>query len=184
MQHQVLLLKDLPSGGRKGEIVKAKAGHIRNYLVPYGFGVSVDKRTLRMQEALRAERDKQAAIDRKESVQAAEKIKAATFSIVAKVDPDGHMYGSVSAGEIVKIFAEHGIEIDRRSVRIGSPIRTLGNHTIPLVLKEGVEAFAVLEVKPDRVIEKPKTKVEEKPKEESQTEVSDEALAAEEPSEG
>ncbi|MCI5052563.1 MAG: 50S ribosomal protein L9 [Simkaniaceae bacterium] len=164
MQHQVLLLEDLPSGARKGEIIKVKAGYARNFLLPKKKATYVDKRTVRMQERLKAEREKQAAEDLKQSKKMADDLEGKVLSHVAKVDPDGHMYGSVSAGDLVDMLSGEGFIIERRFVRIGGPIRTLGKHTIPLVLKEGVTAEFTLEVKPDKVI-KPK-KEEKKPVEE------------------
>ena len=52
MQNQLLLLEDVDSLARKGEIVKVKPGFARNYLLPQGKAVVADKRTLRMQEKL------------------------------------------------------------------------------------------------------------------------------------
>ncbi|NBO24296.1 MAG: 50S ribosomal protein L9 [Chlamydiae bacterium] len=149
MQNQLLLLEDVDSLARKGEIVKVKPGFARNYLLPQGKAVVADKRTLRMQEKLVAERAKQAVEDKKESMDLAAQINHKAFNIVVKVDPDGHMYGSVTALDISKLLKEKGFNVERHFVKLLNPIKTLGVYEIQLVLKENVEAQIALEVESD-----------------------------------
>lgn len=148
---EMLLLKDVDNLGRKGEIVKgAKPGFVRNFLLPRGFAVMADKRTIRMQERLKEERMVQSAADRKESQAVAKNLKDKTFRHVVKADGQGHLYGSVSAQDIVQVLANEGVTIDRKMVLIGQPIRKLGIHTIPLRLKEDVEAHFSLRVEDEK----------------------------------
>lgn len=146
MQNHLLLLEDVVNLARKGETVKVKPGFARNYLLPQKKAVIVDKRTLRMQEALKAERAKQAVQDKKDSEALAASFADKTFEIKVKVDPDGHMYGSVTANEVAKLLEEQGYAIHRRAVKIVHGIKTLGTHEITLTLKEGVEAKFALKV--------------------------------------
>ena len=71
------------------------------------------------------------------------------FNIVVKVDPDGHMYGSVTALDISKLLKEKGFNVERHFVKLLNPIKTLGVYEIQLVLKENVEAQIALEVESD-----------------------------------
>jgi large subunit ribosomal protein L9 len=149
MQNQLLLLEDVDNLARKGEIVKVKPGFARNFLIPQGKAVIADKRTLRMQEKLKADRAKQAIADKKEAVELAEQINHKEFTIVVKVDSDGHMYGSVSALDISKLLKDKGFAVERHYVKLLHPIKTLGVYEISLVLKEGVKASISLEVESD-----------------------------------
>ena len=76
MKQQLLLLQDVDALGKKGELVTAKPGYVRNYLLPQGFAVIASANTLRKQEILRAERAQQAIIDQKESQEVAQQVES------------------------------------------------------------------------------------------------------------
>ncbi len=149
MKQQLLLLEDVYGLGRSGDVVTAKPGFIRNFLLPQKKAVSADKHTLKMQTRLKEEREKRAAVDRKEAEAQAEQIKALVLAIEVKTDPDGKMYGSVSTLDIARLLQAKGYQIDRKSVLLTQAIKTLGNHTVGLRLKEGVPATFTLEVQPE-----------------------------------
>lgn len=150
MAQSLLLLEDIQGLGRKGEVVKgAKPGYIRNFLLPQKKALIADAGTLRLQSKLQAEREKQAAVDRKESAAMADKLKGVSLTTEVKVDTTGKMYGSVSSLDIANLLQAEGFDIDRRQVTLGGPVKNLGRHTIPLRLKEGVEAFVTLEITPE-----------------------------------
>ena len=175
MQNHLLLLEDVVNLARKGETVKVKPGFARNFLLPQKKAVVVDKRTLRMQERLREERSKQAIQDRADSEKLAKELFEKTFELKVKVDPDGHMYGSVTANEIAKLLEKEGYAIHRRSVKLLHGIKTLGTHEITLSLKEGVEAKFALKVTSETPIRVKETKKKE------EVAVAEEADAAEAP---
>ena len=169
MKYHVLLLEDVTNHGRKGELSYTAPGFARNYLLPQGKAVLATHATVKMQEKLKQEREEQAKKDRKESEALAASLKEKKFSTIVKVDSDGHMYGSVSAKDVVDFLFNEGIKIERRNVMLHLPIKTLGTHAIKLRLPEEVIATVSLEIKPDKVVEKKKRekKVEEAPAEEA-----------------
>lgn len=146
MRNQLLLLEDVEDLGRSGELVTVKPGYSRNFLIPQKKAVVADKFTLRMQAKLQEERSRRAAVDKKESEEIAQKIQGITLDIEVKVDPDGHMYGSVTALDIVRLFETQGIHIERKGVLLLHPIKTLGFHSVQLKLKEGVPVQVTLNV--------------------------------------
>jgi len=146
MRNQLLLIEDVEDLGRSGDVVSVKPGYSRNFLLPQKKAVIADKFTLRMQAKLKEERSKRAESDRKASEELSSKIEGMVFSIEVKVDPDGHMYGSVSSTDIVRLFEKEGIVIERRNVVLVHPIKTLGVHPIQLKLKEGIPAQITLKV--------------------------------------
>ena len=146
MANQLLLVEDVEDLGRKGDIVSVKPGFARNFLLPQKRAVIADKFTLRMQAKLKEERTKQAENDRNEAEQLAESLLGKVISIEVKVDPDGHMYGSVSSSDIVHLLEKEGIHIERRNVQLLVPIKTRGEHVIKLKLKEGVPSEICLQV--------------------------------------
>ena len=149
MQNQLLLLEDVGRLGRKGDIVKTKPGFARNFLLPQKKAVVATPHTLKMRAKLQAEREKQAIADKKESEILARIIEGKELSTEVKVDPAGHMYGSVSAQDIVKLFEDQGVTIDRHYVLLVHPIRTTGKHKIDLRFKEGITASFLLHIIPE-----------------------------------
>jgi len=151
MKQQLLLLEDVEALGKKGEIVTARPGYVRNFLLPKGFAVVANSNMLRKQERLRAEREKQAVIDRKESEELQAQIEGISLEIRVKVDPEGHMYGSVSAGDIAQLFQEKGLPVEKKSVQVTKPIKVTGPHKISVKLKEGIAASCQLMITPEGV---------------------------------
>lgn len=146
MKNQLLLIEDVEDVGRSGDVVSVKPGYARNFLLPKKKAVVADKHTLTWQAKLKEERSKRAEVDRKEAEALSESINGMVHTIVVKVDPEGHMYGSVTATDIVKLFADQGIEIQRRNVVLLLPIKETGVYDINLRLKEGVPATFTLKV--------------------------------------
>jgi large subunit ribosomal protein L9 len=150
-QNQLLLLDDVYGTGRKGDVVSVKRGYARNFLVPRSLAVVADKRTLRMQEKLRTEREQQAVADRSDSEAIKSRIHQKEYETIVKVDHEGHMYGSVSVTDIIALVQEvDGIALERRMVKLGQPLKKLGAHLILLGLKEGVDCEIAINIKADR----------------------------------
>src|ERR1700722_6063765 len=115
MRNQLLLIEDVEDLGRSGDVVSVKPGYCRNFLLPQKKAVVADKFTLRMQARLKEERAKRAESDRKDAEEVSRKIEGMVLAIEVKVDPDGHMYGSVSAMDIVRLLEKEGIVIEKRN---------------------------------------------------------------------
>lgn len=146
MGNQLLLIEDVEDLGRSGDVVSVKPGYARNFLIPQKKAVVADKFTLRMQVRLKEERSKQAEADKQEAGELAQRIDGLVFTIEVKVDPDGHMYGSVAALDIVHLFEKEGIKLEKRNVPLLQPIKQLGVYPITMKLKEGVPAQITLRV--------------------------------------
>lgn len=151
MRQQLLLLQDVEALGKKGEVVSAKPGYVRNFLLPQGLAVIASSNTLRKQQRLKEEREKQAVIDRQESEELMKQIESVTLETKVKVDPEGHMYGSVSAVDIAQLFQERGIPIEKKYVQLTRPIKETGAHKISLKLKEGITVIVQLNIIPEGV---------------------------------
>lgn len=147
MAVKLLLLNDVEDLGRSGDVVSVKPGYARNFLLPQQYAVLAHKGALRMQEKLREARLKQAADDKQEAEKQAEHLNQLVLSITVKVDHEGHMYGSVTAGDVIKLLHEqHNITVEKRSIQLKHPIKTTGVHDIPVKLNEGVMATVKLKV--------------------------------------
>ncbi len=175
MKNQLLLVEDVDAVGRKGDIVSVRPGYARNFLLPQQKAVVATVQTLRMRQRLQEERAAQAEIDRKESEVLAKQIDGRELKIEVKVDPDGRMYGSVGAVDIVKLWEKEGIQIEKRNVPMPHAIKKTGAYEINLSLKEAVLAHFILHVVSDSPMLTPVEKAPEAPKEEIPEEPSEES---------
>jgi large subunit ribosomal protein L9 len=146
MGNQLLLIQDVDDLGRVGEVVSVKPGYARNFLIPQKKAVVADQFTLRMQARLKEERAKLAEVDKKDAEDLASRIDGMELTIQVKVDPDGHMYGSVTALDIVHLFEKEAVQLEKRNIALLQPIKQLGVYPIVLKLKEGVPAQIILKV--------------------------------------
>ena len=150
MQNQLLLLEDVESLGRCGDIVTVKPGYARNFLIPQAKAIVADKRALRMKAELVEKREKQAQMDRTESEGLVARIANLTLSVVTKVDPEGKLYGSVTIADILNLLAQENVVLEKKNIVLAHPIKEMGVHTIALKLKEGVTTSFILTVNSDQ----------------------------------
>ncbi len=155
MQNQLLLLEDVESLGRCGDIVSVKPGYARNFLIPKKKALVADKRALNMRARLVEKRQQQAVVDLADAQALAARIAELNFEIEVKVDPEGKLYGSVTVPDIIKLFENQGVALEKKNIVLPHPIKEVGVHTIALKLKEGVTASFALAVNGDQPILRP-----------------------------
>lgn len=147
MATKLLLIEDVEDLGHKGEIVSVRPGYGRNFLLPQGLAVIATEKALRMQERLKEERKQKALVDKKEADEVAARLEGVTVTATVKVDHEGHMYGSVTAGDIAALLQEKAkVELDKKAIQLKHAIKSLGVHTVTAKLKEGVQASFNVEV--------------------------------------
>lgn len=150
-QNYLLLLEDVHNVGRKGATVVVKPGFANNYLLPQKKAVVVNKHTLHLQERLQKERQQQAEIDLKQSEELQKQIENKVFTFTAKVDSTGQLYGSVSALDIVHLLTQEGYPVEKKSIRLAHPIKSLGEYPVTVLLKEGITTRIVVKVEHETV---------------------------------
>lgn len=147
---QVLLLTDVDGQGRMGDVIKARRGFARNYLLPKKKGCLATSATLARREKLTQMRAELAQKERTESEQMANSIQGKLFSIKARIDEMGHLYGSVTVTDVHSILKESGFEVEKKTIQLSHPIKSVGLYTIDLHFKEDVVCSFDLEVRGDR----------------------------------
>lgn len=158
LKNQLLLITDVDDLGRSGDLVKVRPGYARNFLLPQKKAIIASPTTIRLREKLRQERAKQAEVDKKEAEEMAAKMDGMQVAMTVKVDPDGHMYGSISSVDIVTTLAEMGFVVEKKHVVLPQPVKTLGTHAISLKLKEGVPVQITLNVESDTPLKRDASK--------------------------
>lgn len=129
---EVILRKTIDNLGLEGEIVNVKPGYARNYLLPQQMAMPVTKQNLaRLQqekEAIEARLEKQ----RKEAETLSGKLDEVTVEIARRVGEEERLFGSVSTADIAAKLEEMGIPVDRKSIALNAPIKTLGETKVPV----------------------------------------------------
>src|SRR5215475_4617958 len=135
---EVILREDVPHLGNIGDVVKVRPGYARNYLLPRGLATVADKRNMRALEHERrlVEEKRRRAVSAADSL--AKQIAAARVVISARAGDEGRLFGSVTNIDIERALAEQGLVVERRRIRLDEPIKTLGEHTVPVSLAAGV----------------------------------------------
>lgn len=136
-----LILKENVKGlGYKNDIVTVKNGYGRNYLIPTGKAVIASESAKKvLAENLRQQAHKLEKL-KNDAVALAEKINALeAFTIAAKVDANGNLYGSVNAAAIADELAKAGFEVDAKSIEM-TDAKTLGEHSASVRLHREVVA--------------------------------------------
>ncbi len=137
---EIILKENVKGLGYKNDIVTVKNGYGRNYLIPTGKAVIASESAKKvLAENLRQQAHKLEKL-KNDALALAEKINALeAFTIAAKVDANGNLYGSVNAVAIADELAKAGFEIDAKMVDMVDA-KTLGAHTASVHLHKEVEA--------------------------------------------
>jgi large subunit ribosomal protein L9 len=150
MANVKLILKESVAGlGRAGDVVEVKPGFAKNYLVREGKAVQASEAKIREVEHLKrqiAEKLAKELADVRKSQQALE---ALQLEVKAKAGEEGKLFGSVTAAHVAELLAARGMEIDRRKIELGEPIKELGDHTVTVRLHAEVSAKVRLKVSPE-----------------------------------
>ncbi len=147
---KVLFLQDVRPTARAGDIKDVKNGFARNYLIPQKLAVLATTHEVVRAEGLRKEAELRQKAEAAEWRELIEQLKDEPVKVIVRTGPTGRLYGSVSAAVIAQeIAAAVGREVDRRSIRIPAPIRTLGKYSIPVQFADEVETKLDVLVEPD-----------------------------------
>ncbi len=153
---KIILSEDVVKLGSLGDELEVKAGFARNYLIPQGKAVPLTRANIKQVNHQRALLAKQRADAVEQSKALAKKLEEVEVVFSMKSGDSGKLYGSVTQKHIYEALEEKGIEPDRKRLRLTSPIKTLGDHIIPIRLHTEVIAELKIQVKPEETVaEKP-----------------------------
>ena len=129
---EVLLRDDIDTLGKCGDVVRVRPGYARNYLFPYGKAVVATAENKRLMQRRRVRLDAEAAVRNAELDKFVAALTGVTITTSGKADDKGHLFGSVSAGQIVALLDAQGFTIDEKHVRLDAPVRQVGEHKVAI----------------------------------------------------
>lgn len=138
---KVILLQDVKSLGKKGEIVNVNDGYARNFILPKKMGVEATGKNLNDLK-LQKNNEKKVAQEQLDSAKTlAEKIGQGKVELAIKVGEGGRVFGSVSSKEIaVAVKEQMGLDVDKKKIQLKETIKSLGTHNVPVKLHPEVTA--------------------------------------------
>ena len=143
---KVLLKEDVPKLGSVGDEVEVKDGYGRNFLIPMG------KALLATPKNLKQFRHQKSIVEHKVkkfkgiAQDVADQLAKLSLSVKKKVGEQGKLFGAVTSQEIADLISAQGVEIDRRKIQLGEPIKSLGEFKIPIKLHPEITAEFTLTV--------------------------------------
>ena len=144
---KVILLEDVKSVGKKGELINASEGYARNFLLPKKLAVEATKSNLNDYELKQKAEAKRKQEELAHAQEVAKALNDKVVTIRVKTGENGKLFGSVTnkevAGEIIK---QSGLDFDKKKVSIGDPIKMLGERTAVIKLHPKVTAEVSIKI--------------------------------------
>src|SRR5512133_1363012 len=146
MPMKLILREDVENLGRGGELVEVKAGYGRNFLLPRGLAVLANPKNVRELDHQKSVAAAKAAKLRASAQAVAKRLADTPVTLKRKVGEQDKLYGSVTALDVAEALAARGLEIDRRSIDLAEPIKTVGDFEVPVKLHSEVVGKAKVKV--------------------------------------
>ena len=144
---KLILTAAVDNLGVAGDVVEVKDGYGRNYLVPRGYGIRWTRGGEKQIEGIKRSRDAREirGIDHAQEVRS--KLEDLSVELGVRAGETGKLFGAVTAADVATAIKKAGnVSVDKRSVEIIKPIKTLGTHTVGVKLHDAVTAHIQLAV--------------------------------------
>ena len=148
---KVILLKDVKSRGKKGDIVEVSNGYARNSLLPKKFAAEVTSDNLNDLKLQKQNDEKIAAEKKKSAKEMAEKLESISVEGQLKIGDGGRSFGSISSKELAELLKkQHDIDIDKKKIVLKDPIKAIGQYKIEVKLHPEVTGILKVNVSEEK----------------------------------
>ena len=146
---KLILTQEVDGLGAPGDVVEVKDGYGRNYLVPRGLGIRWSRGGEKTIESIKAARTARAVRDEDHAKDVKAKLEANAVNVKVRAGESGRLFGAVTTAEIADAISEiSGEKVDRRTIVVANPIKSLGSHEVSVKLHDEVSATVALNVVP------------------------------------
>lgn len=130
---RILLTKDVPELGGKGEIVDVADGYARNYLVPRKLGIKATRGAVQQAVGMRQAREDAVRREREEADNLATALSGTRVVVAARASDEGKLFGSIGTADIATAVTKFtGVSIEAKVVGIAAPIKEIGLHDVTI----------------------------------------------------
>lgn len=145
---KVLLLEDIKSLGKSGEVVEVKDGYGQNFLIAKGKAKLATNEVINRYKAEQRNKEEKLALEQAQREALAKNLEKINLIIHKKCGETGALFGAITKEEIALALQEnHHLEIDKKHIEINSPIKHIGEYKISSNLGHGIHAQFTLIVK-------------------------------------
>ena len=131
---EVILLERVAKLGQMGEVVRVKDGFARNFLLPQGKALRATEANKSKFETMKVNLPAKNLATKAEADKIGSKLDGKSFAVVRQASETGQLYGSVSPRDLAVLLTENGFEVERNQVWLNAPIKTIGQHKVPVQL--------------------------------------------------
>jgi large subunit ribosomal protein L9 len=131
---KVILIENVPSLGKAGDLVKVSDGYGRNYLIPQKKAVIATEKSLKVIEHQKRLIQQRMEKAKKDAEKLGQQIENLSCTFAKTVGESGKLFGSVTSMDIENFLNENGIKVDRKKIALEEPIKNLGVSNVPIKL--------------------------------------------------
>ncbi len=144
---KLILTQEVTGLGAAGDVVEVKDGYGRNYLVPRGLGIRWSRGGEKTIESIKAARASRAVRDQSHAADVKAKLEASPVNVPVRAGEGGRLFGAVTVSDIATaIAATSGEQVDKRTIVVDHPIKSLGAHEVSVKLHDDVSATVSLNI--------------------------------------
>jgi len=136
---EVILLERVGRLGQMGDVVRVKDGFARNYLLPKGKALRATADNRSRFETMKVDLEARNLEQKAEAAKVGEKLNGQSVTVIRQAAEGGQLYGSVSPRDLVAVIAEKGFALNRSQIALNAPIKSIGQHKVPVTLHPEVE---------------------------------------------
>lgn len=145
---KVILLKDIKGLGKEGDLVNAKDGYARNFLLPKGDAIEATPGNLKKWKENKEKEAEKKDNEHRDALKLKEKMESISVTIIGKAGEGGRLFGSITSKDIADALkSQHKIDIDRRKIELKDNIKSLGITSVDVRVYAEVTAKLDVNVK-------------------------------------
>ncbi|MEY8311236.1 50S ribosomal protein L9 [Oscillospiraceae bacterium 42-9] len=138
---KVILLQDVKSIGKKGELKEVSDGYARNFLLPRKLAKEANAQAMNEFKNAEAAKEYKVKVETEKAQENAKALSGKTVKISAKAGQNGKLFGSVTAKELAEeIGRQYGVEVDKRKIVLENDIKAFGTYSFDLKFYNGITA--------------------------------------------
>jgi large subunit ribosomal protein L9 len=136
---EVILLERVARLGQMGDVVRVKDGFARNFLLPHGKALRATSENRTRFETMKSDLEARSQTLKTEASGVAGKLNGKSFTVIRQASESGQLFGSVSPRDLVRLITEAGFTVSRNQIALNTPIKAIGQHTVPVALHPEIE---------------------------------------------
>ncbi|HEY5065858.1 MAG TPA: 50S ribosomal protein L9 [Xanthobacteraceae bacterium] len=136
---EIMLLERVARLGQMGDVVRVKDGFARNFLLPRGKALRATAENRTRFEGMKGDLQARSQTLKAEATTVADTLNGKRFTVLRQASEAGQLFGSVSPRDLVHLINEAGYAVNRNQIALNTPIKTIGQHNVPIALHPEIE---------------------------------------------